>query len=233
MKKKNTISSIIIKALNIAAIVYGFLFITEGMRTFTKFTTLSNLGVGISAAMFMRADIVKLQTGKDIRSRKGYIFKFIMTAAISLTFIVYMAILAPTSEYGFIGAYLNNRGGSLAHHIISPVLAVSDFLSFDKDFKLKKIHCLAAAAFPILYVVYIVIIAATGFRWNYGMKAPYNFLNFGSPTGWWGFDTSNADKTTLGIGVGYMIIALVIMFLIIGFVLICLKKAINLCKSRS
>lgn len=125
---------------------------------------MSNLGVGISAAMFMRADIIKFSTGKDVRSRKGYIFKYVMTAAITLTFVVYMAILAPTSEYGFIGAYLNNHGGSLAHHIISPVLAVSDFLSFDKDFKLKKRHCLAAAAFPILYVVYIVIIAATGFR---------------------------------------------------------------------
>lgn len=114
--------------------------------------------------MFMRADIIKFSTGKDVRSRKGYIFKYVMTAAITLTFVVYMAILAPASEYGFIGAYLNNHGGSLAHHIISPVLAVSDFLSFDKDFKLKKRHCLAAAAFPILYVVYIVIIAATGFR---------------------------------------------------------------------
>lgn len=35
MKNKDTIVSIIIKVLNIAAIVYGFLFITEGMRTFT------------------------------------------------------------------------------------------------------------------------------------------------------------------------------------------------------
>lgn len=233
MKNKNTIGSIIIKGLNIAAIVYGFLFITEGMRTFTKFTTLSNLGVGISSALFMRADIIKLQTGKDVRSRKGYIFKYVMTSAIILTFIVYITILAPTSEYGFIGAYLNNRGGSLAHHIISPVLAALDFLSFDKDFELKKVHCLAAAAFPVLYVVYIVIIAATGFRWDHGMKAPYNFLNFGSPTGWWGFDTSKADKTTLGIGVGYMLIVLVIMFIMIGILLIRMKKAINSRKSHS
>ena len=37
------------------------------------------------------------------------------------------------------------------------------------------------------------------------MLAPYNFLNYGAPTGWFGFDLSLLGSKTLGIGTFYMI----------------------------
>ena len=37
-----------------------------------------------------------------------------------ITFLLFLALLAPTSDKGFIGAYMNNRCGSLAHHFNCP-----------------------------------------------------------------------------------------------------------------
>ena len=78
---------------------------------------------------------------------------------------------------------------------------------------------------PLCYVGGIVALAYEGVRWNGTMYAPYNFLNFGAKTGWFGFDLSQIGKETLGIGVAYMIILLVIIFIGIGLAYLAIKNA--------
>ena len=56
------------------------------------------------------------------------------------------------------------------------------------------------------------------------MYAPYNFLNFGAKTGWFGFDLGQIGKETLGIGVAYMIAVLVIIFIGIGMAYLAIKN---------
>ena len=48
------------------------------------------------------------------------------------------------------------------------------------------------------------------------MLAPYNFLNYGASTGWFGFDLSLLGSKTLGIGTFYMIVVLLIIFIGLG-----------------
>ena len=48
------------------------------------------------------------------------------------------------------------------------------------------------------------------------MMAPYNFMNYGAKTGWFGFDLSIMGAESLGIGVFYMIVILVLIFIGIG-----------------
>ena len=61
-----------------------------------------------------------------------------MTLSITLTCLVYMIILGPTSENGLIGAYLNKYAGSLGVHLIGPVFAIADFLCLIRDFRKRK-----------------------------------------------------------------------------------------------
>jgi hypothetical protein len=59
------------------------------------------------------------------------------------------------------------------------------------------------------------------------MHAPYNFLNFGAKTGWFGFDLSLIGWETLGIGVFYMIVFLSVLFILIGMLFLWLRNKIN------
>ncbi len=127
-----------------------------------------------------------------------------------------MCILAPTSDAGFFKSYMGHHYGSLCLHMITPVLALLDFILFDYNYKSTGIHSVYAVIPPLGYVGLIIILASTGMRWSHGMSAPYNFLNFGAEVGWFGFDLSTMNSSSLGIGVAYMIIVLVLIFIAIG-----------------
>ena len=153
-----------------------------------------------------------------------YIVKFMATISITLTFLIYLLVLAPTDPRGFIGAYMGNGWGSLCVHFVCPVLAILDFCLFDYPYRSGKLHVLFSIVPPLCYVGGIVALAYMGVRWNGTMYAPYNFLNFGAKTGWFGFDLSQIGKETLGIGVAYMIAVLVIIFIGIGMAYLAIKN---------
>lgn len=73
-------------------------------------------------------------------------------------------------------------------------------------------------------MAFVVIAATLGMRWNENMYAPYNFMNFGAKTGWFGFDLSILGAETLGIGVFYMIIVLFLIFWGIGLIYLAMKN---------
>ena len=148
-----------------------------------------------------------------------------MTLSITLTCLVYMIILGPTSEDGLIGAYLNKYAGSLGVHLIGPVFAIADFLMFDKGFSAKKIYAIYAVIPPLCYVAFVYILAALGVRWYDTMTAPYNFLNYAAPTGWFGWDLSKMGSESLGIGVVYMIVVLLLIFIGIGLLYLAINGA--------
>ena len=61
------------------------------------------------------------------------------------------------------------------------------------------------------------------------MAAPYLFLNYAAPAGWFGWMPETAGYTTLGIGVFYAVLAMLLLFLAAGAIMLCiagsLKKA--------
>lgn len=221
---KEITAGLIIKLISVAASVYGLIRTMDDLLSVTYFTNLSNILIDIVLLLFICFDIeLLLSKGKrDHRSNLAYTVKYVATISITLTFLIYLTLLAPTNANGFIYAYLNNGAGSLCVHMVGPVLAILDFLLFDYEYVSSKKHALLATIPPLAYVVFVVILSSFGVRW--GTKyAPYNFLNFGAPTGWFGFDLSLLGSETLGIGVFYMIVVLFIIFSGLGLFFLWLK----------
>ena len=209
LNKKKLITSIIFKAISLIASVYGLVFTIDSIKSFTFFTTLSNVALDIVLAVFIVLDVILLTKEKDYKSNGLYILKFLMTLSITLTCLVYMIILGPTSENGLIG----------------PVFAIADFLMFDKGFVAKKIYAIYAVIPPLCYVAFVYILAALGVRWYDTMTAPYNFLNYAAPTGWFGWDLSQMGSDSLGLGGVYMIVVLLLIFIGIGLLYLAINGA--------
>ena len=225
MKKR--ILSIIIKIIAIVSSIYGIIRTSYSLLTYTYFTTLSNIFIDVVLLIFLIREIYYLFNKKESEMKNGlYITKFLATISITLTFFVFMTILAPTIEGGFINAYIMYGCGSLCLHFITPLLAIIDFLFLTKGYKSKKSHALYAIIPPLLYVLFVVIASSLGLRWG-TMGAPYNFLNFKAPTGWFGFDLSIMGFESLGIGVFYMIVLLTIIFVLIGLLFLWIRNKVN------
>ena len=217
----------VMKIIAIAASIYGMCRSFSGWMFFTYFTNLSNIFVDIVLLVFAGFNWNRIRKdGKCPPVANGwYIIKFMATISITLTFLIYLLVLAPTDPSGFLGAYMGNGFGSLCVHFVCPVLAILDFCLFDYPYKSGRLHVFFSIVPPLCYVGGIVALAYEGVRWNGTMYAPYNFLNFGAKTGWFGFDLSQIGKETLGIGVAYMMILLVIIFIGIGLVYLAIKNA--------
>ncbi len=225
MKKR--ILSIIIIIIAIVSSIYGIIRTSYSLLTYTYFTTLSNIFIDVVLLIFLIREIYYLVNKKELEVKNGlYITKFLATISITLTFFVFMTILAPTIEGGFINAYIMYGCGSLCLHFITPLLAIIDFLFLTKGYKSKKSHALYAIIPPLLYVLFVVIASSLGLRWG-TMGAPYNFLNFKAPTGWFGFDLSIMGFESLGIGVFYMIVLLTIIFVLIGLLFLWIRNKVN------
>ena len=223
--KQHTIIEIMICSIAVIASIYGMIRTMDGPIAFTYFTNLSNIMVDLALGIFLVLDIILLGSNgtNDKRSNGLYIFKFIQTICITLTFLIYFFFLAPTSG-GHIHAYFTNYGGSFCVHFVTPVLAIIDFFLFDYRYESKKIHALYAILPPLCYVVYVVILGQVfGVRWDGTMMAPYNFINYGAPTGWFGFDLSQISSESLGVGVVYMFLVLLFIFIGIGQLYLFLK----------
>ena len=81
-------------------------FTIDSIMSFTFFTTLSNVALDIVLVVFIVLDMILLVTGKDYKNNRLYMLKFLMTLSITLTCLVYMIILGPTSDDGLIGCLL-------------------------------------------------------------------------------------------------------------------------------
>ncbi len=171
---------------------------------FTYFTQLSNLFVGLA---------VLLQG--VLPEKPGRAVKFAATVSILVTFLVYAAVLGPVMPGGLLAAYAQDHYASLCLHVLIPALTVWDFLLNDRDFPWSRKHALLAMAPPLGYLVLIAALGGMGFTWR-GMAAPYLFLNYRAPAGWFGFMPETAGWDTLGIGVAYVMAALVLLFYGLG-----------------
>ena len=224
--RKELITGIVIKMVAVIASAYGMIRTMDSLKSFTYFTNLSNILIDIVLVIFICMDICLLiwDGKKDCKKNWMYIVKFMATISITLTFVIYLTLLAPTNEEGFLQAYLSNGAGSLCVHFIAPVLAIADFILYDYRYRSTKVHALFATVPPLMYVAFVVIAANLGMRWGENMYEPYNFMNFGAKTGWFGFDLSILGSETLGIGVFYMIVVLFFIFWGVGLIYLALKN---------
>ena len=103
--------------------------------------------------------------------------------------------------------------------------SIIDFLLFSEHYRPDEKHVYYSVVPPLVYVGYVIVLGHVfHIRWYGDMLAPYNFLNYGAPTGWFGFDLSLLGSKTLGIGTFYMIVVLLIIFIGLGTLFLKLKR---------
>ena len=188
---------------------------------FTYFTQLSNLFAALTVAVQL------VQSLRGRRSRNTAAVKFAATVSILVTFLVYLSVLGPMTPGGLLAAYREDGWASLCLHLITPLLTFADFCLNDAEWNWRFRHALCAALPPVIYFLFILLLGALGVRWYQGMSAPYPFLNYAAPCGWFGYLPETAGATTLGIGVFYVMLALLLVFLTAGQLLIAISHRIR------
>lgn len=124
---------------------------TGGFQNLRYFTVLSNLlqgGVSL-ARVFGR------RTGR---------WKYVSTAAVALTFFVVLLFLGPA--YGYDSMY---TGANFWFHLVVPVLAMADFLIFDREdsFTLRDsfVATIPMLAYSLFYVMNLFVNGVKGNDW--------------------------------------------------------------------
>ena len=238
LARKDYVTRTMIRIIAIVSSIYGMAMSWDSMAL-TYFTNLSNLMICAAllgslildtrSVLKSKSDEQCEQAGSWVDSKPNawYIFKFMMTISIAVTFTLYLCFLAPTNKLGFVGAYMNNGCSSLCVHFITPLLAIFDFILFDYKYKSSRAHVYFATIPPLAYVAYAVALSEfLGLRWgDHAMAAPYNFLNYKAPAGWFGFAPNTFNSTTLGVGVVYLLVIFTLIFIGIGIAFLAIKNA--------
>ncbi len=174
----------------------------ESGSIFLYFTTQSNILIALIALLFIILDLAC--NGRRDIPQTLYAIKFIFTASIILTFVVFSLLLAPLMPKSYLLSSSN-----LFLHNITAFLALADFWIFDRKIVVKKTTWLLAAIMPALYLVFVLILASTGPRFS-GNLVPYFFLDY-QKLGWFRIVGQG------GIGVVYWITILFALSCVIGW----------------
>lgn len=199
-EKMTTVFKILIKVLLLAFGTWGLIITFGSTAVFMNgatgllyFTVQSNITIMAITLVFLVADIMQAAGGKTFINQGLLTVKFVFTVAITITFLVFFLMLAPTMGWKYLLSMSN-----LTVHFFVPVLAIADFFLFDYKLRFSKASPLLALAMPLYYVVFALSLSAAGVSFN-GDRAPYYFLDY-KELGWFSFDK--------GLGVVYWILLL-------------------------
>lgn len=171
-----------------------------GTYVFMFFTIQSNIGISIICLFGFLLGL----KNKSI-NRIGQIIKFVGTVSITLTGVVFCAVLAPTMGKAAWGIT------NVLTHVIVPVLSVADFFIVAKNYEYKKLDSLWVTIPPLFYAIYAGIGFVRNWQFSEGINYPYFFLNWGSAAGAFGF-----SKELPFIGCGWWILILLIFLIGVG-----------------
>ena len=206
---KKPIIQIIIRSALIIIGILGIIFSSVSSSgfngvAFLYFTIQSNITI-IGIEIVFLIDAIRQLLGKSTFINQILLkIKYIFVVAITITFLVFTTLLAPTLTTSYLLSYNN-----LSLHIIVPILALTDFFIFDKDIEMKVSTAFLGTAMPVYYFVFFFIGTKVGFRYIGNAKAPYFFLEYDNLT-WF-------KITEKGLGVFYWL-----MILFVGISVLCL-----------
>lgn len=164
-----------------------------------KFYTVdSNILIGISSLIFIIYEFKLLKQKIKEIPNKIYIFKFISTSAITLTFLITAIFLAP--QYGFYAMYNNNN---LFFHLIIPLLSIITYIRYEHHLN-KYSYALYGIIPMFIYSIYyssrVLIHLNDG-----GLTFKYDF---------YGFLQGNLNNIYIVIPVIYLVSYIIALFLI-------------------
>lgn len=182
------------------------------------FTIQSNITIIVITFIFFILKIFELIIKKDLIKNYLRLIKYVFTVAITITFLVFFVLLAPTLDTSYLLS-MNN----LTVHFLVPLLALIDFFTFDNEIKFNKWNPLLGLIFPLLYLGFVFICIASNISFN-GQLVPYFFLDYETLT-WF-------NITEKGIGVFYYIIILLIFVILLCYLFYGIIYLINKVKNK-
>lgn len=178
---------------------------------YVHFTNISNfLCFGI-----MIAELI--QTAKkreDSYVTTAPVLKFVGMLGILLTFLVFNIMLAGAAGRD---PQLNWRIGSLAFHVVLPVLYIADWFLFYERGKCKVFYPFASVGFPLAYVVFLLIQAII-LKFDTSIYIPTTTTPLIYPYFFVNLETQGIDGVLMWIGI------LFVAFVAIGFIFLGLDR---------
>ncbi|MBP3901259.1 MAG: hypothetical protein J6D53_07400 [Blautia sp.] len=226
------IKNYIFKVLLIGCVAYAIIMMVHWPIGFTFFTQLSNIFAAVVMTIQLIYESKRNADDTEDYARPILILKFMASVSLFVTFLVFLLFLAPFVPGGYAAAYTQDHCASLCMHLIAPVLIYCDLFICDRKRDWRSVPFGFSALPFLVYFVFIMALGAFGFRWRFAngtvMSAPYAFLNYASPAGWFGFMPETLGATGTGIGVFYVVIVMTAAILLIGKDL-----HVRLCRSGS
>ena len=187
MKSKRLLVSFILNLVIFSFVLTGTIIafvIGDGILTATfpeilkYFTFQSNIFMGIVAFIYAYYQLQILRGKKENIPHVLNVFYHVGTTAVGLTFLIVIIFLAP--GYGFDKMY---NYANLFFHALAPVVAIANYLFFNKECRIRVVDTLFAMVPCILYgIVYFIVVAANN---AYG-DIKIDFYLFGKDGPWIG-----------------------------------------------
>ena len=195
----------------LAGVFLSFVFAkADGYSHWSKrllyFTGLSNIWIAVFLIVFL-SFYVRGALKNEKAFKIMYYLRFVFTISITVTGIIFCAVLAPFSKNAGYNAWTLS---SILTHVLTPALAIFDFFFDPARIELKRWHLYGTTIPLVLYCIFASILILLKVDFGRGDPFPYVFLNFYSPAGFFGF--SNVMPYVFGSF--YWL--LLIFFLVIG-----------------
>ena len=143
------------------------------------FTQQSNLWIGITSLIFA---IMLLKGNISAEHLKTIsVFKYIFTVSITITGIVFCALLAPFADFD-IWTF-----SSILTHIVVPLLSIIDFFTNKNIVKLDKKYIWYTLIPVLIYFVFASVLCVLKVDFGRGDPYPYFFMDYYSEVGLFGF----------------------------------------------
>lgn len=183
-------------------------------NVYLYFTIFSNTGTAIVFAVMFIAELTERIRGRYMIPQGLFVLKFMFTAALAITLVVAATLLAPFKDQAYLFSAKN-----LTVHIFAPLIAVLDFLIFDRRFIVRWYTAFLGLAMPAGYSALTLLLSIRGIHYSNGTIYPYYFFNW-RELGWWTFSKPK-------LGVGWWLIIIGVAALIISAMLTAVKYIIN------
>lgn len=183
-------------------------------NVYLYFTIFSNTGTSIIFFVFLIFEIAERINKKLYLKPFMFTIKYMFTASLSITLVIAAILLAPFKDQAYLFSIKN-----LTVHIFAPLLAVIDFLIFDKRFRVKWYTSFLGLVLPATYSLLTLILSIRGVHYSNGTIYPYYFFNW-RELRWWTFSKSQ-------LGVAWWLIIIGLVSLILSSALIFIKKVMT------
>ena len=180
---------------NISAIRWDF---------YVHFTNISNfLCLGVMIASLIQT----IKKKEDSFVSAAPVLKFIGILGILLTFLVFNIMLAGAEGRD---PQLNWRIGSLCFHVVLPIMYIADWFLFYERKKAKWYYPIASIAFPLAYVIFLLIQAVI-LKFDSSILIPTTTTPLIYPYFFVNLDTQGVGGVLMWIGI------LAVAFVVVGF----------------